>query len=433
VLWEVSETDSPKASDLNTDTSDLRGFAKNLGYSLPQPAIGRMHNGKFAAIVANGYASVNGLGVLYILDIQTGEIIATIDTKIVSSGLSTPFAADVDLDGTVDAIYAGDLQGNMWKFDVSADNPLQWKVAYGTTATPAPLFTACTDATNTSNCDLSRQRITNIPQVGQVGTAQSKKGVMVYFGTGKYFEDSDNNIADTKTQSFYGIWDKCGLVKDIPTGTTHSCPATTGSSGAGVQKNTLVKQSIIAELKDLNLRITSNSDVDYSTKMGWYMDFEDVNSGTTPKENNGERIVSASLLRGGRIVFVTLIPIPPTLENIDQCGPGSKSTSWLMELDALTGSRVSSSSPALDINNNGIVDSSDVITVTVAGVAITVPASGIKNSSGSTKTPAVISVPGKDEIKFTGSSEAAKITKGIAEDSGVESKTGAGRQSWRQL
>jgi type IV pilus assembly protein PilY1 len=436
VLWEVSNIDAPVAADLNTDTTTTRGFKNNMGFTLPQASIGKMHDGSWAAIVSNGYASGNNLGVLYILNIQTGAIIASFDTKISSAGLSTPISVDVDADGLIDAIYAGDLLGNMWKFDVSDPLPSKWKIAYGTNTTPAPVFTACLDASSVANCDLSRQAITNKPQVGKVGKSQTTGGVMVYFGTGKYFEDADNNIANTKTQSFYGVWDECPLVKDT-TG-THSCPAISGIiTNVGVQKSSLVQQSIIAELAPsvavpINIRVTSNSTVDYPTKKGWYMDFVNVNSTATPKANDGERIVSASLLRGGRIIFATLIPIPPTasVNPNDLCTAGSKSTSWMMELDALSGSRLSA--PALDITKNGKVDSSDVVTVTVNGVSITVPASGIKMTNGSTKTPAVMTNPGADEIKFTGSSEGTAPS-GIAETPASTGDAGAGRQSWRQL
>ncbi len=436
VLWEINTTEGPNTSDITTDTTALRGFGNNLGYTLPQPSIGRMNNGKFAAIVANGYDSANKLGVLYILDIETGAIIKAFDTKTVSSGLSTPFAADIDSNGTIDAIFAGDLQGNMWKFDVSDSNVNNWKIAYGTSAAPAPLFTACSDASSVANCDASRQPITNKPQVGNVGSTQGGVGVMTYFGTGKYFEDSDNNIANPQINSYYGVWDQCPLVSSVTTG-THSCPATTGATTAGVQKSSLVQQSIIAELTPtvavpLNVRVTSNSAIDYTTQKGWYMDFIDVNSTANPKPSVGERIVSASLLRGGRIIFVTLVPVPPTTTNTqsDACAPGSQSTSWLMELDAVSGARPSTS--VLDINNSGTVNSADVVTVTIGGQAVDVPASAVKMTNGSTKTPAVMSNPGADEIKFTGSSEGT-APKGIAEKPPISSDKGAGRQSWRQL
>lgn len=415
VLWEISNTDAPEAADITE-------FSANMGYSLPQPSIGRMANGKWAAIVANGYASTNGKAVLYIIDIQTGNILKTIDTgegsATLKNGLSTPFAADVNQDGIIDAVYAGDLLGNMWKFDVSDKMDSKWDVAYKKSGASIPLFTACFDASSDASCDVSRQAITNKPQVGKVGSTQTPGDVMVYFGTGKYFEDSDNDILNTKTQSFYGIWDKCPLG-----GSATLCSST-------VPKSTLVKQTIMAELTSpANIRVTSPNTVDYSTKNGWHMDFEDPNSTITPKANKGERIVSASLLRGGRIIFVTLIPTPDTTTK-DVCIAGSKSESWLMEMDALSGARLKT--PALDINGSGTVTDEDTVSVMVDGVATDVPASGVKMKGGSTKTPAVINNPGSDELKFTGSSSGAKPEK-IAETPSSTSTSGSERQSWRQL
>ena len=409
VLWEISDTDALKAAD-------RQEFAANMGYTLPQPSIGRMADGSWAAIVANGYDSTNGKAVLYIINIQTGKIIATINTGVgnatLKNGLSTPFPADVNQDGIIDAIYAGDLLGNMWKFDVSDKSASKWNVAY-----QSPLFTACDDASTTATCDASRQPITNEPQVGKVGSTQTAGDVMVYFGTGKYFEDSDNDTLNTKTQSFYGIWDKC------PLGGSNTLCSTT------VAKSTLVKQTIVAELpvSRPNVRITSPNTVDYSTKNGWYMDFEDPASTTTPKANRGERIVSASLLRGGRIIFVTLIPKPDIVAGTDVCMAGSISESWLMELDALSGARLKN--PALDINGSGLVTEDDTISY---GDATKVPASGVKMTGGSTKTPAVISNPGSDENKYTGSSRALTPEK-TNESAGSTSTSGTERQSWRQL
>jgi type IV pilus assembly protein PilY1 len=199
-----------------------------------------------------------------------------------------------------------------------------------------------------------------------------------------------------------------------------------------VAKSTLVKQTIAAELpvSSPNVRVTSTNTIDYATKNGWYMDFEDPNSTTTPKANRGERIVSASLLRGGRIIFVTLIPTPNTAASTDVCIAGSKSESWLMELDALTGSRLTA--PALDINGSGSVTSADTISVMIDGKATDVPASGIKTTGGSTKTPTVITEKGADDLKCLGSSNADNPNC-IRESPASTSTSGAERQSWKQL
>ncbi|MGH8604618.1 MAG: pilus assembly protein, partial [Gammaproteobacteria bacterium] len=137
VLWEISTTTSPTASDRTTDDTSVAGFQNNLGYTLPQPSLVRMYDGSWAAIVANGYGSTNNKAVLYIINAATGNLIRSIDTQAGSStpagsenGLSTPIALDVDNDRITDYIYAGDLKGNLWKFDVTNSNPNQWDVAY---------------------------------------------------------------------------------------------------------------------------------------------------------------------------------------------------------------------------------------------------------------------------------------------------------------
>jgi len=401
VLWEVSDTDSPVASDLTSDTTAKRGFANNMGYTLPQASIVKMQDGSWAAIVANGYGSVNNLAVLYIIDVQTGHIIAAIDTKAGSSaapnGLSSPIAVDTNDDRIVDSIYAGDLLGNMWKFDVSSANTNQWKVAYGTTAAPAPLFVACANA---SSCDTTRQPITAKPQSSKVGSAQST-GVMVYFGTGKYFETIDNNVTGAQTQTFYGIWD----------------------NNATVTKSDLQAQSISSEVTagGFNVRVTTNNTVNYPTQKGWYMDLLKPSATTS----DGERSVSAPLLRNGHIIFNTLTPIPPS--GTDICGAGSDGTSWLMELDALTGSRLSDTAGGtpLDISGDGKIDASDL--VTIAGAVTSV--SGKQSTVGSVGTPGVVSA-GKLEYKYTSGSKAGQIE--VTTEQGSTSSSGS-RQSWRQL
>ena len=116
--------------------------------------------------------------------------------------MSAPAPVDVDGDFIADYIYAGDLFGNLWKFDVRAANPVLWASAYGSVADPRPLFVAMTSVSD----DETRQPITTRPQVGFHPTVADT--YMIYFGTGKYFEVSDNQTAGQITQSFYGVWDQ---------------------------------------------------------------------------------------------------------------------------------------------------------------------------------------------------------------------------------
>ena len=396
VMWEISTTQSPVSGDLTT-------FQNNLGYTIPQSSIAKMQNGQWVAIVPNGYDSVNKRAVLFIIDLETGGIIKTIDTGVGSgtapNGLSTPIAVDSDNDRIVDSIYAGDLQGNLWKFDVSSSNTNNWEVAFKQGSTLKPLYIA-KDASNVV------QPITSKPQVG----VHPDGGLMIYFGTGKFFEEGDQDVSGSlQTQTFYGIRDQGAEV----------------ASRSNLQEQAILYEATISSLS-LDVRVTSDTEIDYATKDGWYMDLHSPISGSNPLAytEEGERVVSTPVLRGGRIIFATLIP------ESDPCGWGG--TSWLMEIDAVYGRRLATS--PFDVNEDGTFDINDLLTtydtngdgsidaddnVTISGIR--------KHGVGIIKTPGIVSTGDDTEAKYvSGSSGSLEMFK---ESSGDP----FGRQSWRQL
>lgn len=414
VLWEINNLSAPVASDLTDDLSGnpkRYGFTNHLGYTYGQSSIVRLANGEFGVVFGNGYNSVNQKAVLYIVNIKTGALIKSITTGVGGSGnpngLSTPIAIDLNGDRIVDAIYAGDLQGNMWKFDVSNASTSQWDVAFKSGSTPKPLFAA----TNTSS---QIQPITSKPQVGK----HPNGGVVVYFGTGKFFEVGDNSVVSPQTQSFYAIRDTCVQLAGVSGSCSTSDPAITRSN--------LQQQSIIADgtAGNFDVRVTTsnvtNQTTFYSTKKGWYMD---LLTPPLPGTGAGERVVSQALLRAGRIIFVTIIP------DNGQCSFGG--SSWLMEMQALTGNRLSLTpfdltgdhlmnsadmTQLVDTNNDSLVNTSDN----------KLAASGKKSTVGIIKSPGVISA-GEVEYKYTSGST------GHLETTLESVESGAGRMSWRQL
>ena len=194
VLWEFTDADDA-----------------DLGYTFGKPTIAKANNGKWVAIFGNGYNNTvadgqvgSGSALIYIVDLETGALLQKIDTQMnalaTPNGMSTPTTVDLDGDYLADAVYAGDLEGNMWKFDISSANPAQWGVAYKTGSTPTPLYTACaTVVCSTTN----RQPISVKPQIG---FNKGATGLLIYFGTGTYFLQNDNQ--NNGLQSFYAIWDK---------------------------------------------------------------------------------------------------------------------------------------------------------------------------------------------------------------------------------
>jgi type IV pilus assembly protein PilY1 len=369
--------------------------AVDLGYTMSQPSLVRLNNGKWGAIFGNGYNSSGGKAVLYIVDVATGNLIKKIDTLqggvATPNGLSTPIAVDTTNDKIADVVYAGDLLGNMWSFDISASNTNQWDSKYKQSGSPAPLFIA-TDGTNP-------QPITAKPSVSRHPTS----GQMVFFGTGKYFEIGDTT--DTQLQTFYGIRDD-------------------GNPISG--RSDLVEQSILDESSHTfntpngdtdswDLRVTTENSVDYTTKYGWYLDLQSPNTAA-----QGERSVSASVLREGRIVFTTIIP------DTNPCNFGG--SGWLMELSSIDGARLSIS--PFDLNSDGVFSPQDFVAVTIivdgSPVTITVPVSGKKSKVGIIKSPGIVKTPDSEYKYLSGSTGDIETT--------LESRSAKpGRQSWKQL
>ncbi|NTV12367.1 MAG: hypothetical protein HGA96_00295 [Desulfobulbaceae bacterium] len=151
-------------------------------------------------VFGNGYQSYNGHAVLYIVNPLNGALIKKIDTGIGGcNGLSPLSTVDVNGDDYVDYIYAGDLKGNLWKFDLTSSNPNSadpnsgWTVAYkNASGVFQPLFTAQNAQPITAKPDVSLQ-------------CNKEHGYIVAFGTGKYLSPSD--MTDTAKQTLYGIWD----------------------------------------------------------------------------------------------------------------------------------------------------------------------------------------------------------------------------------
>ncbi|HHO0665981.1 TPA: PilC family type IV pilus tip adhesin, partial [Neisseria meningitidis] len=119
-------------NDKNNNKNDNNRV--ELGYTVGTPQIGKTHNGKYAAFLASGYATKTiddqtNKTALYVYDLESsGTLIKKIEVPNSKGGLSSPTLVDKDLDGTVDIAYAGDRGGNMYRFDLSGNNPNSWTV-----------------------------------------------------------------------------------------------------------------------------------------------------------------------------------------------------------------------------------------------------------------------------------------------------------------
>lgn len=336
ILWDLAPTST------TPNTNDKLAY---LGHTLPEPVLVRTHSTDYPwlVVVANGYNSPNGQADLIFLDPLTGNIVNEIHTYVggnlasgglvEKNGLSSPITVDIDHDRIADYIYAGDLEGNLWKFDITSSSYQQWRIAYGSASNPSPVFVACSTAS--SGCSpANRQPITSKPQVA--ANNPNYGGMMVLFGTGKYFELGDNDVTSTtpQLQTFYGVWDQnTGGSSDIVSGGKNQLTTQT------ILDNSFTPTTTVGTV----LRITSSNPVDYATKRGWYLDL----LGTDSSGNlvRGERVVSNPVYHGGRITFASFVP------SGDPCNYGGNG--WVTELGSAAGGRIQGTVPVFDIDNNG--------------------------------------------------------------------------------
>ncbi|MDO8990886.1 MAG: PilC/PilY family type IV pilus protein [Sideroxyarcus sp.] len=307
----------------------------DLGYTFGVPVVTTIDDGTWVVLVTSGYnngtlSSIpvtpatdpvtyvpnspagNGKGNLYVLNASTGAVLKKITnsagTTASPSGLAQLVAWNNDSAGNLAGdVYGGDLQGNLWRFDVNAGS--------------YSLFATLSDGANS-------QPITTTPVLGMV----SNKHV-VFVGTGKYLENSD--LSTTQTQSLYAIKDD---------GTAVGSPRShTGS----VDK--MVKQTI---LNSGSLRSGTKNTVDFKTDRGWFVDFPDISIGASPAS---ERVNIDMQLVAGTLIVPTIVPASTA------CSPGGYG--WLSFFNYANGWPVGSSNDSVSLKFDSSIVGVNVIMI----------------------------------------------------------------------
>lgn len=331
ILWEITPTTRNYNNAAITGTS----YA-DLGNSYGPPLIGKVKTSAtttgWVAIVANGYNNNGGVtanmkSVLYVINLADGSLLRSFRASA-GTGLSAPRGVDVDGNGTIDYVYAGDIDGNLWKFDLTNSAPTSWPL-------PTLLYT-----TNPA------QAITGAPSIWP----HSSGGYMVDFATGRMFTNAatcpstgaDN--CDTTTFYVYGLRD----------------------NGTTVQAGNLVAQTLTEKASgSYRVRTSSSLGVDYTTtggKQGWKL--------ALPA---GERVVGdGGLIKDGRYIFTATNPtIVHSKDNSGNVIPNGEN--WLIEVAFDTGG--GGATPIFDINADGALNASDLVATDAANPVN--PATGI--------------------------------------------------------
>lgn len=328
-VLDVTDPDSFSSGDVLWERNGA--VDNDMGYTYGKPLIVPLEDGSWGVLFGNGYGGNTSDPSLYILDAFTGQVIRKLTADdghsaatsggfadLICSALdflpcarnTDPFnglgqitAIDSNGNGRVDTVYGGDLQGNLWKFDLGSDAPSSWGVDFD----GEPLFTASRDGV--------RQPITGGIRVA----AGPGTGVMVFFGTGRYLYAPDNTVEDNPDiQSLYGIFDD-------------------NEDAVSGGRVSLAQQFVTGETtaSGQTVRGISRSAVSYfgaSAKRGWFIDLA-VNAGTgdvPDLDARGERFIATPLIQSGRVFFPTYTPLE------DSCNPGG--LNFVYGLDLLSGS-----------------------------------------------------------------------------------------------
>ena len=409
----------------------------DMGYSYSKPALVNSKAG-YIVMFGNGYNSQTGIAKLMILNAETGALLKSINTQQGNcNGLSTPVPIDVDFDGKVDYVYAGDLKGNLWKFDLTDADSNNWDVAYKKSpytlngskyvgTTPEPVFQA-------RSPEGVAQPITSKPDVMAF---TGDNGYMVIFGTGKWLGEFD--YESTVTQTLYGIWDYGDddddseylgvfdrgstpqLRNQLPSvtllqQTLESCsPSTATCDGDFWVVNNLSLRVLTDNIFDVDDPWETSSYYNGNTSCGegdGMTGCEPNGHGTNPDPVHlagwyfdlpldGERVISDALIRQGKAIFVPFTP------SHTPCGAGGETV--VMEVDAWSGGRTKN--PLFDINGDLTIDQNDLVNIGTTQNPIWVAPTGVKYA-GRLQSPAILRVPDEErERKYMSSSRGTIVT-----------------------
>lgn len=270
----------------------------SIGNTLGQPIIAQVANGDWRVLLGNGPNSASGSAQLVMITLSDGTV-RSIDTGVSGdNGLSGVNAWSVAGDGIVDTVYAGDLKGNLWRFEdlLSGSGTVEalFQAGAGKPITAAPL----------------------------VAKDPATLSTWVFVGTGSYLNSQD--MSDDSVQSWYGLIDRGDLIT------------------TGLRELDILAEGVIGEFAVRTIEEHASAGLN-----GWVMDLVSPVNG-----EEGERMVVPNFFRGLSLVGTTRIP-----DASDVCDPSGRG--FTMVIDPFTGSRLPST--VFDVNGDGVFDENDML------------------------------------------------------------------------
>ncbi|MDO9003308.1 MAG: PilC/PilY family type IV pilus protein [Aquabacterium sp.] len=321
-IYAINVTNAGNASQPAVMWDNTVPTNNDVGHIFSAPEIGQLPNGRWKIFVGNGYDSPNGTAALLVIDLETGAI----DSVTVGSGTGNGLGGVklVRKNQQVLAAYAGDLNGQLWRFDYSEIDGGKMVPGYG----GRPIFTA--------QDGINPQPITATPAVFYMPRSVNSVngGNLILFGTGKLLTEADKT--NTAVQTIYGILDKI--------------PETTSSSGQippSISRLELDQVSISRAATSGFLDAKFLKTVPADKWMGWFMDL------TIPNSSAGQRLIFPITALKDFALITTLAPAGSAAECSEAFGEG-----YVFLLPARSGEQYKL--PVLDTNESGAVTSADL-------------------------------------------------------------------------
>lgn len=302
--------------ELGAGTDAAADLRNHLGYVMSTPEIGMLPSGQWVVIFGNGYDSTSGRAALIMVDANTGAVVKTILAGTETGNGLGGVSLVRDATNVIVQAYAGDLKGNVWKFDLSGTSSSDWKVDLG----GVPLFTATKNGV--------AQPITAAPGY----TLHPKNGLMVIVPTGKLYETAD--ASSGSQQTIYGLWDQAVIGK----------PSTASAAIVANKLSTQVVQVTNQSTKSstATFKIVEQSKV--TDSRGWRLDmlFAD-----------GERGIYAPQFVQG---FVMVESVLPGKTDGESCSL-NQGSGYAYLLNPFSGGQ--SNNPLIDLNGDGLFNADD--------------------------------------------------------------------------
>lgn len=397
-LYALDVTDPSNLSASDADDVVLWEFDdhfgdEDMGHIFATPQIALMNNGEFAVVVGNGYNSTNGEAKLFIVFIEAGadgrwapsDYVELSTNNDSDNGLSEPALVDLDGDRVIDRVYAGDIRGNMWAFDVSSRNTNDWS-----TVGNRPLFSTSRDRGVGND---NRQAITTAPLIarnGDTNTVGNEPNLLVFFGSGRILEADD--LPRVETQSFYAVWDRGDNRLDRRD--LHERRLVVSNDGLTRMQDTQSPFGDPIEWFSENTNLA---------EYGWFIDL--------PVE--GERVVTEATLLSGIIFFSSSVP------STSVCSAGGTGFINAVGVDGLA-----TRTPIIDFNDDGVINDDD------RGFLSQAIVNGVPNGSAFIGSPSA-----NTPCDSNGYLQAYSTSDGSVSFQAVcpENATGLGRRAWLEI